>query len=60
MEPALLYLLYVSGWNRSGSAMWQEFDTELRPAGKPSAEAVPAWGRATAYAESNDDFVILR
>ena len=57
----LVSWLQGSGWNRGGAAMWQEFDAELHQAGKPgNAGAVPAWGRATAYAEPNGDFVILR
>ena len=57
----LISWLQGSGWNRGGSVFWQEFDRELRPTGKAvNAGVVPAWGRVTAYAEPNGDFVVLR
>ena len=57
----LISWLQGSGWNRGGSVFWQEFDRELRPTGKAvNAGVVPAWGRITAYAEPNGDFVVLR
>lgn len=57
----LVSWLQGSGWNRGGSVFWQEFDGELRPTGRAAnAGAVPAWGRVTAYAEPNGDFVVLR
>lgn len=57
----LVSWLQGSGWNRGGSVFWQEFDGELRPTGKAAnAGTVPAWGRVTAYAEPNGDFVVLR
>ena len=57
----LVSWLHGSGWNRGGSVFWQEFDGELRPTGKAThAGVVPAWGRVTAYAEPDGDFVVLR
>lgn len=50
-----------SGWNRGGSAVWQEFDQKLQPLGpQEKAAGVPAWGRVVGYAEPQGDFVILR
>lgn len=50
-----------SGWNRGGSAAWQEFDAQLKPVGeRGESKGVPAWGKVAAYAEPNGDFVVLR
>ena len=50
-----------SGWNRGGSAVWQEFDQKLQPLGpQEKAAGVPTWGRVVGYAEPQGDFVILR
>ena len=50
-----------SGWNRGGSAVWQEYDAKLQPQGPPGkAAGVPAWGRVAGYAEPKGDFVILQ
>lgn len=57
----LVSWLQGSGWNQGGSVFWQEFDRELRPTENlGNAGAVPAWGRVTAYAQPNGDFVVLR
>ena len=57
----LLAWLEGSGWNRGGSAVWQELDLKLRAVGsKGTAPGVPAWGRVAVYAEPQGDFVVLK
>jgi hypothetical protein len=50
-----------TGWNRGGTAAWQECDAQLKPTGPQGhAASVPVWGKVTVYAEPKGDFVILR
>lgn len=57
----LLAWVEGTGWNRGGTAAWQELDLKLQPIGpRGSAPGVPAWGRTAVYAEPDGDFVVLK
>jgi hypothetical protein len=50
-----------TGWEKGGGLAWQIFNEKGRPTtrrGKLEG-AIPVWSFAAAYAEADDEFVIL-
>jgi len=49
-----------TAWQKGGSAVWQLFDSSLKPSGEQSrADGVPVWSFVAAYAKPNGDFVLI-
>jgi hypothetical protein len=61
-NKGMLLLAWTEGtaWKKGGSAVWQLFDSSLKPSGEPTrVDGLPVWSFVAAYAKPNGDFVVI-